>query len=127
MGQQQLLFIMLSVIVVGISVAVGISLFTANSAEQKRNEVINECILLASDAQIYYRKPIAYGGGGKTFTGWKVPNQFHNTAVGSFRAVIISPQEVIITGTGNEIVTGSDSVKVEVSVTPNSYQTTIIN
>ena len=67
MGQQQLLLIVLSVIIVGIAITLGITLFSANAIEQKRNEVINECALLASEAQLYYRRPVTLGGGGKSF------------------------------------------------------------
>ncbi len=119
MGQQQLLLIMLTIMIVAVAIAVGIALFSANALEQKRNEVINECTLLASEAQRYYRRPTALGGGGKSFTGWSVPSQYSVTEVGSFVATTISGQGVTITGT--------DSIKVEVSVTPITYSTTIIN
>jgi hypothetical protein len=127
MGQQQILLIILSVIVVGVAVAAGINLFSANAIEQKRNEVINECALLASEAQLYYRKPIALSGGGKSFIGWTVPHQYHTTVAGSFSATIISSEEVIITGIGNEVVTANDSIEVKLTVTPLIYQTTIIH
>jgi len=128
MGQQQLLLIVLSVIIVGVAITLGITLFTANAVEQKRNEVINECTILASEAQLYYRRPVPLGGGGKSFIGWDIPREFRKTVAASFTvSATVSQNEVIITGTGNEVVTDGDSVKVEVRVTPLEYQTTIIN
>lgn len=127
MGQQQLLLIMLSVILVGVAVAMGIVIFSTNAIEQKRNEIINECILLASDAQLFFRKPIAMGGGGKSFTGWEIPNQYITTEAGSFSVVIESSEEVKITGIGNEIATDNDLIEVEVTVTPFEYSTSVIN
>lgn len=127
MGQQQLLLIVLTIILVGVALTVGISLFTANAAEQKRNEVINECIMLASEAQLYFRRPTALGGGGKSFLGWKIPSEYRNTDIGSFTLTSISATEVEITGTGNEVVTGNDSVQVVVNVKPLTYNTTIIH
>lgn len=127
MGQQQLLLIILSIIVVGVAITMGIVLFNTNAIEQKRNEIINECALLASEAQLYYRRPKALGGGGKSFIGWEVPVQYVTTEVGRFEASIISPSEVKITGTGNEVVTSGDSVKVELSVNSLAYKTTIVN
>ena len=127
MGQQQLLLIVLSVIIVGISVMLGITLFSANAIEQKRNEVISECALLASEAQLYYRRPVALGGGGKSFVGWTIPEEYKTTVAGSFSATSITSDQVTITGTGNEVVTAGDSIKVEMTVTPLSYQTTVIN
>jgi hypothetical protein len=128
MGQQQLLLIILSVIVVGVAISLGITLFSTNAIEQKRNEVINECTLLASEAQLYYRRPVALGGGGKSFVGWDIPKEYQTTISGSFTvSASVSSDEVIITGTGNEVVTAGDSIKVQLTVTPLQYQTTIIN
>lgn len=127
MGQQQLLLIVLSVIVVGIAVTMGIILFSSNAIEQKRNEIISECAMLASEAQLYYRRPSTMGGGEKSFNGWSIPPQYTTTEAGSFTANVTSSDNVIITGTGNELATDGDSVKVEVSVSPNNYSTTIIN
>ena len=128
MGQQQLLLIVLSVIIVGIAITLGITLFSANAIEQKRNEVINECALLASEAQLYYRRPVTLGGGGKSFLGWEIPQEYQTTVAGSFSlSAAVTSDEVIITGTGNEEVTAGDSIKVEMRVTPLNYQTTIIN
>ena len=126
MGQQQLLLIMLGVIVVGVAIAVGVLLFKANAIEQKRNEVLNECTILASEAQLYFKRPTTYGGGNKSFIGWEIPSQYKTTEAGSFKATVVSANEVIITGTGNEVVTGNDSVQVQLTVTPLTYQATII-
>ena len=127
MGQQQLLLIMLSIVVVGVAIAMGILLFSTNAIEQKRNEVINECTLLASHAQLYFRRPTALGGGGRSFIGWKIPLQHVTTEVGHFVLSSVSNNKVKITGIGNETVTGNDSIKVEVEVTPLDFATTVIN
>ncbi len=127
MGQQQLLLIMLSVIVVGIAVVMGIVIFNTNTIEQGRNELINEATLLASKAQLYYRKAREFGGGGDSFTNWDIPQKMKKTEAGNFSASITSPKEVIITATGNEVLTGGNPIKIEVKVTPDKCKTTIIN
>ena len=66
------------------------------------------------------------GGGGKTFTGWNIPSQLVVTKNGSYLAQV-SPTSVIITGTGTEVVTGNDSIKVQTTVTGNTINSTIIN
>lgn len=126
MGQQQLLLIVLGLIIVGIAIIVGINLFRANAIEAKRNNVLNECINLASMAQQYYMKPTTLGGGGKTFTNWEVPVELRSTANGTYKA---EPYEdsVVITGTGNEVVTGNDSVQVQVTVLPTDFRTKVIH
>jgi len=68
MGQQQLLLIILGVIVVGIAVAVGITMFNDSAVSANRDAVTNDLINLASRAQQYYRRPTALGGGGGNFS-----------------------------------------------------------
>ena len=48
MGQQQLLLIVLSVIIVGIAVAVGITTFQSNAVEANRQAVISDLVNYAS-------------------------------------------------------------------------------
>lgn len=126
MGQQQLLMIVLAIIIVGIAIAVSIELFRANAIDSKRDILINECSNLASIAISYYKKPREMGGGGKTFVGWQVPNSMVQTVNGSYLAQI-TPQQVTITGTGTEVVTGNDSIKVQTIVTASEYYSVIIN
>ncbi len=67
MGQQQLLLIVLSVIIVGIAVVVGINMFGASAASANLEAVTNDLMNLASRAQQYYVKPVSMGGGGNSF------------------------------------------------------------
>ncbi|MGA7161440.1 MAG: hypothetical protein WBZ48_10585 [Bacteroidota bacterium] len=69
MGQQQLLLIILGVIIVGIAVAVGITMFQDNAVDQNRSAVIADLTTLAAKAQQYYAKPVTLGGGGNSFVG----------------------------------------------------------
>ncbi len=125
MGQQQLLLIVLGVIIVGVAIVAGIDLFTANAIDAKRDLLLHECVELSSMAQQYYRKPKEMGGGGKSFTGWTIPSNLTSTENGHFTAAVNS-SSVVITGTGTEIVTGNDSVKVQVTVYPDNYSTLIL-
>ena len=69
MGQQQLLLIILGVIVVGIAVAVGITLFKDNAVSANRDAVTNDLVNLAARAEQYFRRPTALGGGQGSFAG----------------------------------------------------------
>ena|ERR1039458_4572013 len=71
MGQQQLLLIILGVIIVGIAVAVGITMFQDNAVDQNRAAVIADLTTLAAKAQQYYAKPTTLGGGSNSFVGLK--------------------------------------------------------
>jgi Tfp pilus assembly protein PilE len=69
MGQQQLLLIILGVIVVGIAVAVGITMFQDSAISANRDSVTSDLVNLAARAQEYYRRPTTQGGGGNSFVG----------------------------------------------------------
>ncbi len=125
MGQQQLLIILLGIILVGVALYVGLGLFHANAVESKRGLLTNELVNLASMAQQYYLKPTTLAGGGRDFSGWTIPSQLVETSAGYYRCTV-NPDNVIIIGTGNEVVTGNDSVKVKITVTPFTYQVVII-
>jgi hypothetical protein len=127
MGQQQLLLIVLALIIIGIAIAISISLFRAHAIEGKRDILIQETTSLGVMALQYYKKPQTMGGGGRSFLGWTIPSQMEQTVNGNFMTANIQADEVRITGTGSEVISGNDSIKVETVVTPNNYVTVIIN
>ena len=127
MGQQQLLMIVLGVIVVGIAVVVGISLFNANATEAKRNNIINDLLHLATEAQKYYRTPSSMAGGSLSFVGWEIPKRLQTNADGEFTvSAVAAIEEVILIGTGNGEATANNYVQVKMTVTKNNYVTEII-
>ena len=127
MGQQQLLMIVLALIIVAIAIAISISLFRANAIEGKRDILIEETTSIGVIALQYYKKPQELGGGGKSFLGFSIPPQMITTVNGNFMTADVQSDEVRITGTGSEVVTDIDSIKVETVVTPDEMYTTIIN
>ena len=126
MGQQQLLLIVLALIIVGIAIAISVQLFRSNAIEDKRDILIEETSSLAALAIQYYKKPREMGGGGKSFLGWTIPSSMVQTYNGNFMTASITSAQVIITGTGTEVVTGTDSIKVETYVSGDEYHTIII-
>lgn len=127
MGQQQLLLILLGVLIVGIAIIIGINLFRANAIEAKRNNVINELVNLAAMAQKYYLSPKELGGGGRSFIGWNIPSELRVTANGNYKQENVTKDSIVILGTGNEVVTGNDSVKVKITILPKIYRVVVIN
>ena len=67
MGQQQLLLIVLGVIIVGIAVAVGISMLGSQAAQANFDAVVADVQRISADSQGWYRKPTSLGGGGRSF------------------------------------------------------------
>lgn len=127
MGQQQILLIVLAIIIVGVAIAISIQLFRSNAIEAKRDVLIEETTTLGTMALQYFKKPVELGGGGRSFTGWKIPSQMNQTVNGNFMIAAVASDEVTITGTGSEVVTGNDSIKVQTIVSENEIQTIIIN
>jgi len=99
MGQQQLLLIVLGVIIVGIAVVVGISLFNANAKEAAKDGVVSDCTNLGAMAQQYYKKPISMAGGGNSFVGFVVPAGLATTPNGTYAASGQALASCTITGT----------------------------
>lgn len=126
MGQQQLLLVLLGIVVVGVAIAVAINLFRGNAIDRKREILINESHNLGSIAIAYYKKPRMMGGGGKTFLGWQVPTQLANTVNGFYTAQV-SYDNIVIIGTGTEVVTNNDSIKVQTIITADEIKSTVIN
>jgi Tfp pilus assembly protein PilE len=125
MGQQQLLLIILGVIVVGIAVAVGITMFNDSAVSANRDAVTNDLVNLASRAQQYYRRPTALGGGGGSFvnltagSGMKLITKTSGSSMtngnGTYTIVSSSASTIQFLGTGTE--TGNDGTnKVKVTM-----------
>ena len=127
MGQQQILLIVLALIIVGVAIAISVQLFRANAIEAKRDILVEETTYLGTMAIQYFKKPMELEGGNQDFTGWQIPSQMIQTANGNFMIAAVTPDEVTITGTGSEVVTGTDSIKVQTIVTANGIQTIVIN
>ncbi len=68
MGTQQILYIVLGVIIVGIAIVVGtIPSFIEGMNSANRDAITQDCMKLAAGAQGYYRRPRLFNGGGNTF------------------------------------------------------------
>ena len=69
MGQQQLLLIILGVIIVGIAIAVGLSLFSAQSVQSNKDAMINDLNNIAAQAYQFRIRPGSMGGGQGSYDG----------------------------------------------------------
>ena len=130
MGQQQLLLIIVGTVIVGIAIAVAISLFNSQASATNRDEVTNDLAQLATVAQAYYRKPRILAGGGRSFGGLRLrdltssPNNPRNLN-GNYSLVPDpvggNPPFVTLMGEGTEVGNnGVDRVKVVMYVFPDS-------
>jgi hypothetical protein len=80
MGQQQLLLIILGVIIVGIAIAVGLSLFSAQSIQSNKDAIINDLNNIAAQAYQYRIRPQSMAGGNGSYVGFTIPNKMATNA-----------------------------------------------
>lgn len=120
MGQQQLLLIVLSMIIVGIAIIIGINVYNQTSSDQKAEQLILDCAQLARRAQEYYFKPAVLGGGGNSFTGWYIPASFDTTYNGIFSISSITSQMIVIEGADIGSYSGTEPVRVQMTIYPKS-------
>jgi hypothetical protein len=127
MGSQQLMLIVIGMVIAGISVAIGVWMFIDQSTATNRDEISNDLIQLAAQAQKYYRRPATLGGGSNSFGGLTL-NRLTSKPANANGAYALSPDpappssaSVTITGTGKE--TGTDKtnpVHLTLTVWPDS-------
>ena len=115
MGTQQILLIVLSVIIVGVAVAVGIQMFNTQAMNSNRQAVIGDLQTLGAQIMQYHRTPASQGGGGnlatayaiadvQAFLGWSSATNTSDT--GTFTLTAPAAGVITITGVGTE--TGND-------------------
>jgi hypothetical protein len=111
--------IIVAVILVGVAIAVGITLFQANVIESSRNALIEDLLFLAGKARDYYFRPLSLNGGNKSFTGLTTIRMLtvrpENENGRYFIVGSPSPTEVILGGKG-KVVVGTDTIEVHMSV-----------
>jgi hypothetical protein len=79
-GQQQLLLIILGVIIVGIAIAVGITMFSSSSIQSNKDAIINDLNNLGANAYQYRIRPTTMGGGGGSYVGYVIPTKLQSNS-----------------------------------------------
>ena len=112
MGIQQLMMLVLSVIIIGLFIAVGIGMFNHNMVKHNRLAVISDLTVFAGVAVSYYKTTADMGGGAGTWDvgdlGMWVGNN-HNTRGSSISndngtyVMSLHGDELTIIGVGKEI------------------------
>jgi hypothetical protein len=120
MGQTQLLLVVLAVILVGVAIFVGVSMFTANAIENTRNAIITDLHAFSAKALAYYWKPATQGGGNRSFTGVTIGRIAAMGENPNARYYVESAQDdnCVIVGVGKIVTSEGDSILVRVQVSP---------
>ena len=110
MGQQQLLLIILGVIIVGIAIAVGLSLFTSQSIQSNKDAIINDINNLAASAYQFRIRPASMGGGAGAYDNsknsanpWTIPVKMSSNENGTYTATVAADKVTIkgVSGTSS--------------------------
>ena len=139
MGYQQILMLVLGVIIIGISVVVGLDMFTNEMMRINRQSIISDMNIFAGVANAYYKSPPSIGGGDRIWDVDKLGLWFgfnydavNNTIVNQNGTYFFSADGdvLIIIGTGTSIGNnGSTNVEAILSLTGQNCEivTTINN
>jgi hypothetical protein len=122
MGQTQLLLVVLGVLLVGVAIFVGVSMFEANTVENTRNAIMADLNAFASRAHAYYWKPTTQGGGNKSFVGvtmGMIYPMVENANARYYLDPAFPPTETdcTIIGMGKIVASNGDSIKVRIRIT----------
>ena len=138
MGTQQILMIVLSVIVVGAAVAVGITMFNTQSQNSQRQAIVGDLQNYAAHALSYYKTPASMGGGGYSYganlaaaqAGVGVSLGMTTGALtnlnGTYTLTFTDADNIVITGVGKEIGRdGTNGVKAVININGKAGTATI--
>ena len=117
MGTQQILLIVLSVIIVGAAIAVGIQMFNNQAYSANKAAIAADAQSYASQIVQYYKTPISQGGAGGdltnvtaddigSFIGWGGKENTDGDS-GRYQISRVEATEVDITGIGTEVKNGN--------------------
>jgi flagellar basal body-associated protein FliL len=98
MGQQQLLLIILGVIIVGIAIAVGITMFASGSVQANKDAIVNDLNNLAANAYQFRIRPTTMGGGGgNSYASYTIPVKLQDNENATYTAVA-NASDIVFTG-----------------------------
>ncbi|MEN6397391.1 MAG: hypothetical protein ABFD01_00300 [Candidatus Cloacimonas sp.] len=110
MGTQQILLIVLSVIIVGAAIAVGITMFNNQSYTSNKAAIAADAQNFATQVVQYYKTPDSQGGADRNMTNMKVANissfigwgATTTTTENGEYALIVTDNNVYVLGLGKE-------------------------
>ncbi len=114
MGTQQILLIVLSVIIVGVAIAVGITMFRTQAYNANQTAIASEVQQYAAEVIKFYKTPVSQGGSGQgevaptqtnvsTFIGFNPATFISTSENGVFKVTTANATSVTIEGIGKEL------------------------
>jgi hypothetical protein len=102
MGQQQILYIIVGVIIIGIAITVGISIVSAQTLATNRDALISDLNHLASYAYQYRIRLRTMGGGQGDYTGFVIPPKLSSNEDGTYTVASANVNSVSLIATSSE-------------------------
>ncbi len=88
MGQQQLLLVILGVLIVGIAIAAGLTIFRAQEVQSNKDAIINDMNHLAAYAYQYRLRPKSQNGGAGSYSGFTLPSHLLNNENATYSCTV---------------------------------------
>jgi hypothetical protein len=111
MGTQQLLLIILGVVIIGVAMIVGLSLFAAHAVQSNKDEIIHDINNIATYTYQYRMRPTVMGGGQDSYVNCVLPSKFASNDNAVYSLSGASATAIVITGTstvpGNGYIVGT--------------------
>jgi len=86
-------------VVAGIAIAVGLSMFTAQSVGANRDAIISDLTNLAAHAHEYRMRPSSMDGGGGSYSGYSIPHGLRSNENGKYQLLRVTDDNVTFKGT----------------------------
>lgn len=118
----------MGVIIVGIAIAVGLTMFKSNAVESSRTAIINDLGYYAMRARQIYFKPRQLGGTARDFTGitLNMLTPLSQNENGRYYIESSTKDEIIFIGVG-KIVVHSDTIRIRMRIDEAENKIEIIN
>jgi hypothetical protein len=129
MGQTQLFLVVLGMMLIGVAIYVGVSMFAANTVEDSRNAIIVDLQNFAARANAYFWKPTTQGGGGKSFNGISMSQVYpmNENVNATYHIESVANDQCVIVGVGKVVASNDDSIRVRIRVTTQQNIVEILN
>lgn len=88
-----------AIIVIGIAIAVGLSLFSAQSVQSNRDAMINDMNNIAAQAYQYRIRPSSMGGGQNSYFGFELPSKMRRNENAAYEAEVVTSNRIKLTAT----------------------------
>jgi type II secretory pathway pseudopilin PulG len=104
MGNQKMLLVLMAVMIVGMAMLMGFTMFQENSLDANQEEVRQALLTVAARAQGWYRRPAMLGGGSRSFSriSWTKIRFDSSTHSGTFTMTNKQQASFRVTGVSKE-------------------------